>query len=268
MQITALLAKPLGLAALVALLVTGSALQAADADTEALLEEIETLKEGQAAIQEELEEIKALLRGRAVAGNQAPAPTEPQTAEISVAGAPFLGDEEAAVAIIEFSDYQCPFCYRHFQNVVPELKSAYLESGQVKYVMREFPIESIHPAAMQASQAALCAGEQDSYWEMHDLIFENQQRMRLRDLVEHAEELDLDEEDFRACVESGRYEEQIRADLEVGSRLGVRGTPSFFIGLTDPENPDNVIASRFIRGAQPYRVFQQAIEQLLSEAES
>ena len=254
--------------ALAAALFVGTTAKAADPalDTEALLKEIETLKEGQAAIQKELEEIKGLLRPRAVAGDQAP--DAPQTAEIQVAGSPYMGEFDAAVTVIEFSDYQCPFCFRHFQTVVPELKTAYMDSGKVKYVMREFPIESIHPAAMQASQAALCAGEQDRYWEMHDLIFENQQQLRLRDFVKHADALDMDEDDFEDCVESGRYEEQIRNDLAVGSRLGVRGTPSFFVGLTDPEDPEKVIASRFIRGAQPYQVFQQAIEELLKKAEN
>lgn len=254
--------------ALAAALFFSAAVKAEDPapDTEALLNEIEALKEGQAAIQKELQEIKELLRPRAVAGNQAP--DAPQTTEIQVAGSPYMGELDATVTVIEFSDYQCPFCFRHFQTVVPALKTAYLDSGKVKYVMREFPIESIHPAAMQASQAALCAGEQDRYWEMHDLIFENQQQLRLRDFVQHADALDMDEDDFEDCVESGRYEEQVRNDLALGSRLGVRGTPSFFVGLTDPEDPEKVIASRFIRGAQPYQVFQQAIEELLKEAEN
>ncbi|HMB75453.1 MAG TPA: DsbA family protein [Kiloniellaceae bacterium] len=238
--------------------------RAADAESAALMEQIEELKAGQAAIRQELEAIKKLLQQGAVAANAEP--EAPKSVNIDVADAPFLGAVDAAVTIVEFSDYQCPFCSRHVQNVAPALKANYLDSGKVKYVAREFPLESIHPAAMAASQAALCAGAQDRYWEMHDLIFANQQKMRPRDFAGYAEELDLDEDDFQDCVESKMFEQQVRDDLDLGRRLGVQGTPSFFVGLTDPENPDVVIASHFIRGAQPYRVFQQAIDALLEEA--
>lgn len=244
------------------LLGTGQA-QADEAEIAALMEEIQALKRGQAALGQELQSIKALLLERKVAGD---APAEPQSVEIDVAGAPFQGNADAVVTIIEFSDLQCPFCSRHFQTVAPVLKSTYVDSGTLKYVAREFPLESIHPAAMRASQAALCAGAQGAYWEMHDLIFANQKKMRPRDFANYAEELDLDEDDYEDCIESERFAQQVRDDLALGQRLGVQGTPSFFVGLTDPANPDKVIASHFIRGAQPFSAFEQAIEALLKEA--
>lgn len=241
----------------------GGQARADDAGTAALMDEIQTLKTGQAAIRQELEAIRKLLQERNVAAQQAP--EAPKSVEIDVAGAPFLGKADAAVTIVEFSDFQCPFCLRHVENVAPALKSAYVESGKVKYVAKEFPLESIHPAAIPAARAALCAAAQDRYWDMHDLIFTNQQKMRPRDFIGHAEALDLDTDDFEDCLDSEAVAQQVRDDLALGQQLGVQGTPSFFVGLTDPDNPDVVVASHFIRGAQPYRVFQETIESLLKE---
>ena len=134
-------------------------------DLAELKSEVKGLKEGQTAIQTELAAIKKLLEQGAKA-----APSQPgfKPTEITIGDSPVLGDADAIVTLVEYSDYQCPFCSRHYKQVMPELVKNYVESGKLKYVMRENPILSIHSKAMGASQAALCAGDQGKYWEMHN----------------------------------------------------------------------------------------------------
>jgi protein-disulfide isomerase len=146
---------------------------------------------------------------------------------------------------------------------MPLITKDYVETGKLKYVMREFPIESIHPKAFKASEAALCAGDQGQYWGMHDKIFEDQKRVELDDLIAHGEDLDLDMTQFRDCLDGDKYAQKVRDDLQEGSGAGVSGTPSFFIGLADPEDPSKIRATKFIAGAQPYPVFKQVIDELL-----
>lgn len=225
-------------------------------ELKALTKDLEALKEGQRNIQKELEAIKNLLTGRQ-------APPEPQEVVLSVDGDPFKGDKKAKVTLIEFSDYQCPFCARHFRETWPQLEREYIATGKVKYVFRNFPIASIHPQAFKAHEAANCAGEQRKYWEMHDRLFANQNMLGLKDLPAHAQSLELDLPKFQQCLESGKQASKIRSDLAEGQKAGVQGTPSFFLGFTEPGTAV-VKALRVIRGAQPYPAFKEAIESLLS----
>ena len=223
----------------------------------ALRKEIETLKQGQSAIQKELQEIKNLLRGRV-----ATPPPEPQNVVLSVKDDPFKGEKNAKITLVEFSDYQCPFCSRYFRETMPQLERDYILTGKVKYVFRNFPIESIHPLAFKAAEAANCAGEQGKYWEMHDRLFANQNTLAPQDLPSHAQMLGLDLPKFQQCLDSGKHATKIRNDLADGQKAGVQGTPSFFLGLTEA-NDVKVKAARVIRGAQPYTAFKEAIDSLL-----
>ena len=234
-------------------------------DIRALKSEIDELKRGQLLILRELEALRQAL-GRAPEATARNAPSAPNQVTLSVADAPFLGKVDAPVTLIEFSDYQCPFCRRHYQTTLESLKQRYIGPGQIKYVMQEFPIESIHPFAFKASEAALCAGDQGAYWTMHDRIFDNPRRLRVRDFVRHAEELDLDVDDFRDCLDDGQFATRIRDSQALGTRLGVRGTPSFFVAITDPDNPQSVEAIEFIRGAVPLGEFTRAIDAALARA--
>ncbi len=231
-----------------------------------LRKELEAVKEGQRAIQRELQGIKDLLQARPAspaAQPQAATPGQPQAVAVSVDGDPFVGDKSAKVTIIEFLDYQCPFCARHFRETLPQIQQEYIKTGKVKYVVREFPLESIHPQAFKASEAALCAGEQKKYFEMHDRLFSDQKALGVKDLPKHAEVLGLDVPKFQQCVESGKYAAKVRKDVADGQRAGVSGTPSFFLGLTEP-NSSEVKPVRSLKGAQPYPAFQAAIDDLLS----
>ncbi len=171
-----------------------------------------------------------------------------------------IGDPGAAVTIVEYTDYQCPYCARHFQQTFPRIKENYVDTGQVYYVFKDFPLTSIHAQAVDAAEAARCAGEQGAYLEMHNALFLRQQdwadnRAANDVFVEMAGQIGLDADSFAACLESGKYESAVMADLDEGVSFGVRGTPAFFIN------------GNFLSGAQPYDVFVQAISQVSGASE-
>ena len=201
-------------------------------------------------------------------GVAAPSPPPRSVAEtpsseilLEIADAPSRGAKEARLVLVEFSDYQCPFCARHVRQTVPEIEREYVRTGKVRYVFRDFPLEAIHPQAFRAAEAARCAGEQGKFWEMHDRLFAHQHALGPEDLIAHAEAVGLNVARFRRCLESGRFAERIRRDLSEGRRAGVRGTPSFFLGFAEPGGKVRVM--RILRGAHPYGAFRQVIEELL-----
>lgn len=247
-------------------LTVGTAAFSANTEDEALTlqQQVEALQKGQESIQKDLDEIKKLLREGARA-----APSEPEFEEqvVSIGPSPFKGASDATVTLIEYSDYQCPFCSRHYRDVMPALVEEYVETGKLKYVMRENPIASIHSNAVNASLAALCAKEQDRYWEMHNIMFDNQRQLGVENLKKFAAEIGLDTAEFDDCLDSQQYKSQIDSDLASASELSVRGTPNFVLGLTDPENDDRVLLTKIIRGARSLPDFKQAIEELLSGAD-
>lgn len=191
-------------------------------------------------------------------------PTQPQrvVADVSIAGNPMIGKKDAPVTLIEFSDYQCPFCKRFFQSTLPTLKSEYIETGKVRYVFRDFPLDQIHPHARKAAEAAHCAGDQDKYWQMHDLLFQNQEALQVEQLKGYARRLDLNPSAFDTCLEKSTYAAKVQKDLDAGVEAGIRGTPGFFIGKT---GPDDTIQGTLISGAHPPNVFRHAIDSLLQE---
>jgi protein-disulfide isomerase len=222
-------------------------------------EDITEIKKDLSGVKKELQEIKNILKSISRVPSQ---PNAPSDSVASIDDDPILGDVNAPVTLIEFSDYQCPFCGRFFRDTLPRLKKDYIEKGKVRYVFRDFPILSIHPQAQKAAEAAQCSGEQGKYWEMHDLIFENQRAVNIEDLKGHAEKVGINVEDFNKCLDEGKYEEEIKKDIQAGQRAGVRGTPSFVLGNT---TKDGTIKGEFIRGAQPYEAFKVAIESFLNE---
>ncbi len=186
--------------------------------------------------------------------SQKPSPPEPKRVSVSEDDDPYVGSENAPVVIIEFSDYQCPFCQRFYKQTEKRLLQEY--KGKIKFVYRDFPLEQIHPLALNASVAANCAGEQGKYWEFHDILFERQQEWsRTGDFVKYARELNLDVDKFRACMNNRSMVDEVRKDLHDGIKAGVTGTPTFFI---------NGIP---VSGAQPYEVFKQIIDQELQKEE-
>ena len=227
------------------------------ATTAELGKEVEGLKAGQAAI---LQELASLSRSRLGPGRrQGPR----RNVVLKASGAVVMGDAKARVAIIEFSDYQCPFCRRHFFNTMPKLIKDYIATGKVKYVLRDFPLSSIHPEAFAAAVAARCAGDQGKYMEMHDQFFAKQASLRQADWNAHAKAVGLDLGAFNECMESKKYEAVVGEDMRAGIAAGVTGTPTFFIGPLDADGT-SMRAGSIITGAQPYQVFQRALDSLLA----
>ena len=183
--------------------------------------------------------------------------------EISTRGLPFMGSAEAKVTLIEFSDYQCFFCRRHDRQVAPRIVEEYVESGRLKYFFADFPLAS-HAGASKAAQAAHCAGDQDKYWEMNDLLFRHPQSLTSGTLKAFGTSLGLDDQALLDCVESGKYAQKVQDGLSQGKRAGVRGTPSFFFGLTDKTQP-TLRVRKTLTGAHPYPAFQKLIEELLAQ---
>ncbi|KEQ56643.1 Na antiporter NhaA 2 protein [Marine Group I thaumarchaeote SCGC AAA799-E16] len=179
---------------------------------------------------------------------------------ISADDDPIIGNPDAPITIIEFSDFQCPFCARFHVQTLPLLLDEYIEQGKVKLVFRDFPIQSIHPNALPAAVAAECANEQGQFKAMHDMLFDNQNQWNDQETVEaltmfsqYATQIQLDQETFDSCLTSGKYIEEIRNDLEDGRSYDVTGTPGFFIG-------NDEIGYVELKGAQPFESFKKVID--------
>ena len=171
--------------------------------------------------------------------------------EISVAGEPFKGPEKAPVTIVKFEDFQCPFC-KQVQPTFNELLSRY--DGKVRLVHKDLPLESLHPQARQAAEAARCAYEQGKFWEYHDKLYANAPKASTDDLKSYAKEVVLNGDSFDRCFVSRRYKAVVQQDLNEGARLGLSGTPTFFIN------------GREISGNQPLEAFEAIIDEELARA--
>ena len=170
-----------------------------------------------------------------------------------------MGAAAARGGMVGFPASRAPFCGRHFVETFPQIRADYIDTGQVRYVFMDFPLTSIHPDAPLAAEAARCAGDQDAFLEMHHALFDRQGEWSGRADADQvfagfAGELGLDEAGFSECLASGQYPAAVQADLDQGIGLGINGTPAFLLN------------GYFIFGAQPYSVFQQAIESLLAES--
>ncbi|MCC6545263.1 MAG: thioredoxin domain-containing protein [Nitrospirae bacterium] len=230
---------------------------AADSSKTNLENEIKSLKKDMQDLKKEVETLKTKI---------AAAPSQPsedtQDFTVSIDDDPFMGKADAPVTIVEFSDYQCPFCGRFVKNTLHELTEKYIDTGKVKYVFRDFPLD-FHKNASKAAEAANCAGDKGKYWEMHDKLFNNQTALTLDDLRQYARDIGLDADSFNTCLDSGKHAAEITKDLEDGRKAMISGTPSFIIGKTQSGKKE--IVGKKIIGARPFSSFEQAIDQLLSE---
>jgi protein-disulfide isomerase len=231
-------------------------------DLKALRQEIESLKAGIGAVQRDVQEIKSLLQGLRQAAAP-PSPITPESIEMSVANAYAKGGAGARLVLVEFSDFQCPFCGRHAKQTMPQIEREYVSTGKLLYVMRNLPLESIHPDAFRAASAAECAGDQGKYWQMHEKLFANQQALGANDLARYAQETGVEAGAFKKCLDADAHGAKIRKDLADAQAAGITGTPTFFLGFAEGGGKVKVV--RRIQGAQPYPVFKAAIDGLLAE---
>ena len=185
------------------------------------------------------------------AAAQNPAQQAPQYKryDIPTEGFPSLGPSDAPIVIVEFSDFQCPFCRRFQSDTYQSLLDAY--PGQIRFVYRNLPLTSIHPNAMPAAIASMCAKDQNAYWEYHDKLFSSEQ-LDQDTYIRYAADLGLDTEKFTACLSSGSHDAEIQDDMNFAIDLGVQSTPTFFV---------NGLA---IVGAQPLENFKQIIDKELA----
>lgn len=190
-------------------------------------------------------------------------PTSPPPANSDPADVdddPMLGEDDAPITLIEFVDYQCPFCSRHFEQTHAQIKKDYIDTGKVKLVMRDFPL-SFHPHAQKASEATECADDQGKFWEMHDKLFQTQSTWSslpdaIRTFKQFAADLGLNTSSFDSCLDGGTYAQEVKGDMAEGTTAGISGTPGFWI-----IGPDG--KGQLISGAYPYNTFKTAFDDLL-----
>jgi protein-disulfide isomerase len=187
-----------------------------------------------------------LIESGALAGSSNPA------ASRFVDDDPFIGPEDAPVVIVEFSDFNCSFCKRFHDTTLQPLLEQY--EGQVRFVYRDFAI--LGDTSFTSAMAAECADDQDRFWDYHDLLFENQGNFGRESLISYAEQLELDTEQFTACLDDQTYLAEVRADSAAAQQIGARGTPAFLIN------------DQFVSGAQPLDVFVQIIDAQLAASEA
>ena len=185
--------------------------------------------------------------------------------KISADNDPIIGNSNAPITIIEFSDFQCPFCAKFHIQTLPKIMDEYIKDGKVKLVFRDFPIQSIHSNALLASAAAECANEQGKFKEMHDKLFENQNEWNSKNtdnviilFNQYSLEMEIEEEKFDSCLRNGKYVKEIQKDLEDGRAYGISGTPGFFIG-------NDEIGFIELKGAHPFENFKGIIETQLKK---
>ncbi|MEK6974611.1 MAG: DsbA family protein [Nanoarchaeota archaeon] len=172
--------------------------------------------------------------------------------KVSADDDPYLGNKNAPVTIIEFSDFQCPYCTRFHEQTFPELKKNYIDTGKVKFVYRDFPL-SFHQYAEKASEASECADEQGKFWQYHEKLFDNQDNIGTSSLKQYAKDIGLDASKFNECLDSGKMKDEVSNDLKDGASYGAQGTPAFFIN------------GELIDGAQPFEAFEAIIQEKLKE---
>jgi protein-disulfide isomerase len=215
------------------------------------------------AILQELREIRRVLEKIEKQGNTRAAKRSrgPETAKIALnKNRPVMGAADAPVTVVEFTDYQCPFCLRFIRNTFPSLKRDYIDTGKVRWVVFDMPM-SFHKEARKAAQAAHCAGDQDKFWEMRELLFANPQKMKTQFLRGYAGDLGLDVAAFNACLDSDKHLAEIDEDAKKARAVDLTGTPSFIVGKTT----SGVITGKVIVGAQAISLYESAIQEALGE---
>lgn len=217
-------------------------------------------KEQGDVILKELREIKQML----IKQQQQPAaPAGPQVPQILTvkADAKFvLGKNDAPLTMVEFTDFQCPFCGRFESMTFPQLKKDYIDTGKMRLILRDLPLDGLHPYAVKAAQSVRCAGDQGKFWEMKDTVFRNQNRLDNDALEGYAKELALNMDTFKSCMTSGSHLQEIGDDAQYAQSLGISGTPTFVIGKTAGER----VEGRVIPGALPYANFKSVLDELLA----
>jgi protein-disulfide isomerase len=242
------------------LLATASAC-AQDSDSAALKElkdQVQQLREAVRILQQEMSAVREALTPRRPSGWD-----KIENMSLTPEDSPQRGALDAPLVLFEFSDYQCPYCRRHYLDTFPEIERDFIAVGKLRYVIGEFPIPRLHPLAPKAAEAARCAGEQGKFWEMHARLFTYQQQ--LEPWSAHAQALGLDSARFQSCLDTGKYAAEVQRNAAQAQSAGIHSTPTFLLGIVEGQQVR--IVSR-LRGAAPYRYFKAEIEATLAESAS
>jgi protein-disulfide isomerase len=216
------------------------------------------------AILTELKAIHQLLQAQGTKGPAAPTPSTTSTAAPApndkvhlkmASGWHWMGRDDAPVTVVEFTDYQCPFCRKYHTETFAQLKKNYIDTGKVRFVSRDLPLD-FHPNAQRAAEAAWCAGEQNKYWELRDTMITNSADLSKEAIAKYAQTDALDLASFQACADADKYKAEIQKGIADAGTVGISGTPSFVIGktATDAIDGDRVV------GAVPESVFETEIQ--------
>jgi len=219
-----------------------------------LKDEVARLNTQQQQILNALEELKRMMQGPGQ-----PALQLPQT--MSVAGEPFKGQPGATLAIIEYADFECPFCRRFEHDVYPQIRDSYVNTGKVKYFHRDMPLP-FHQGAMPAARAAQCASEQGKFWEMHDSLLGDAASLNAADIDARAAKLGLNVSQLDQCISSDRFADIIQRSVAEATGMKISGTPTFIIGTLDARG-ELMNVKKTVVGAYPFETFKAALDPLL-----
>ena len=215
------------------------------------------------AILEELQAIRQLLEKieqQGLSGDMQ-RPSKPTTATVTISNKPAMGSPSAPVTVVEFSDYQCPYCLRFLKTTFPYLKRDYIDTGKVRWVALNLPL-AFHTDARKAAQAAHCAGEQDKFWEMREVLFRNPRKLAIEHLPDHAARVGLDIGTFTACLASDRHLATIDQEATDAQAMHLTGTPGFIVGKSAGDR----VTGSVIIGAQPLNVFNALLQKTMKDA--
>lgn len=243
----------------VILLVSQGVFAAADRDQwqEEILLQLSELRKGQGELRKQVTDLTAQVQALESAGKPAPI-----SMDLRNKAYPVMGKATSTVAIVEFADFECPYCRRHQQQTMPVLVEKYIDTGKLRYLFMNFPL-AFHARAEPTALAGVCAHRQGAFWAMREGLFKKQAALDQPMFLQLATELGLDSARFAACLEDPSVTAQVRAEVKLGESLGVQGTPAFVLGRVR----DGVLTdATLITGAQPLATFERAIDGLLAEA--
>ena len=239
-----------GLALISVAFLSGAAC-ASRSEVEQLKKDVESLKAAQAQLAKQIGGARPQQQARAL------------PASLDLSGAPFKGSATSNVALVEFSDYECPYCIRHFTQVMPQIQQTYIDTNKIRYMFRDFPIDELHPQSIRAHVAAHCAIEQGKFWDLHNRLFTKPGTHTPEELAARAKEAGMNVPAFSACESADKYSAAIRQSTAFAISMGASGTPFFVVGKFDTKT-NQLTQLKSIPGAYPFTQFQQLIDATLA----
>lgn len=207
----------------------------------------------------ELRQIRQLLEKQPKGEALPAAPAPPQRGRLKLGKEFALGRPDAPVVIVEYTDYQCPFCNRFSTTTFPELKKKYIDTGKVRFISRDYPLD-FHPHSLQAAQATRCAGEQNRFWQVKEALMASSAQLTPELITSLARDAGVEKAQFQACMDAGKYQAEIKDGIAAANAIGINGTPSFLIGKVS----DGYLDGRIVIGAQPLGEFEKVFGEIES----